>query len=229
MGRYLQPPCNLCLLQTKKRGDRKLKIVQQSHEWITPLNRDVTLKRIEQIARTCYKSEGAIKPGSAEKMVAMLCKNHHYAMIEHISLSCKFITDRGVANEIVRHRIGSYAQESTRYCNYSKDKFDNQITVIDHGYTGYTREYWFSACDYAEGFYQDMIASGATPEQARDVLPLCLKTEIVCTWNLREWHEVLRLRTAKDAHPAIRELMIPVLHELQEVYPEIFNDIEVTA
>ena len=86
-----------------------MKVVSQSHEWITPLNRDVTLKRIEQIARTCYKSEGAIKPGSDAKMVAMLCKNHHYAMIEHISLSCKFITDRGAANEIVRHRIGSSA------------------------------------------------------------------------------------------------------------------------
>lgn len=204
-----------------------MKIVQQSHEWITPLNRDVTLPRIEQIARTCYKSEGAIKPGSDAKMVAMLCKNHHYAMIEHISLSCKFITDRGVANEIVRHRIGSYAQESTRYCNYNKDKFDNQITVIDHGYTGDLHACWLEAVDDAETSYQIMIAKGATPEQARDVLPLCLKTEIVCTWNLREWHEVLRLRTAKDAHPAIRALMIPVLHELQEVYPEIFNDIEV--
>nr|DAG50223.1 MAG TPA: Thymidylate synthase complementing protein [Caudoviricetes sp.] len=206
-----------------------MKVVSQSHEWITPLNRDVTLKRIEQIARTCYQSEGAIKPGSAEKMVAMLCKNHHYAMIEHISLTCKFITDRGVANEIVRHRIGSYAQESTRYCNYSKDKFDNQITVIDHGYTGVTRSHWLDLCHESEVYYQLMIESGATAEQARDVLPLCLKTEIVCTWNLREWHEVLRLRTAKDAHPAIRELMIPVLRELQEVYPEIFNDIEVTA
>lgn len=204
-----------------------MKIVQQSHEWITPLNRDVTLKRIEQIARTCYQSEGAIKPGSDAKMVAMFCKNHHYAMIEHISLSCKFITDRGVANEIVRHRIGSYAQESTRYCNYNKDKFDNQITVIDHGYTGDLHACWLEAVDDAETSYQIMIAKGATPEQARDVLPLCLKTEIVCTWNLREWHEVLRLRTAKDAHPAIRALMIPVLHELQEVYPEIFNDIEV--
>lgn len=204
-----------------------MKIVQQSHEWITPLNRDVTLKRIEQIARTCYQSEGAIKPGSDAKMVAMLCKNHHYAMIEHISLSCKLITDRGVANEIVRHRIGSYAQESTRYCNYNKDKFDNQITVIDHGYTGDLHACWLEAVDDAETSYQIMIAKGATPEQARDVLPLCLKTEIVCTWNLREWHEVLRLRTAKDAHPAIRALMIPVLHELQEVYPEIFNDIEV--
>ena len=205
-----------------------MKIVQQSHEWITPLNRDVTLKRIEQIARTCYKSEGAIKPGSAEKMVAMLCKNHHYAMIEHISLSIKFITDRGVANEIVRHRIGSYAQESTRYCNYSKDKFDKQITVIDHGYGGDKGSVWYHGCQEAETHYRAMIAKGATPEEARDVLPLCLKTEIVCTWNLREWHEVLRLRTAKDAHPALRALLIPVLHELQEVYPEIFNDIEVT-
>ena len=206
-----------------------MKIVKQSHEWITPLNRDVTLKRIEQIARTCYKSEDAIKPGSDAKMVAMLCKNYHYAMIEHISLSCKFITDRGVANEIVRHRIGSYAQESTRYCNYSKDKFDNGITIINHGYTGIVMKDVVDACWQAEQCYLDMLKNGATPEQARDVLPLCLKTEIVCTWNLREWHEVLRLRTAKDAHPAIRELMIPVLHELQDVYPEIFNDIEVTA
>lgn len=206
-----------------------MKIVQQSHEWITPLNRDVTLQRIEQIARTCYQSEGAIKPGSDAKMVAMLCKNHHYAMIEHISLSIKFITDRGVANEIVRHRIGSYAQESTRYCNYSKDKFDNGITIINHGYTGIVMKDVVDACWQAEQCYLDMLKNGAPPEQARDVLPLCLKTEIVCTWNLREWHEVLRLRTAKDAHPAIRELMIPVLHELQEVYPEIFNDIEVVA
>ena len=109
-----------------------MKIIPQSHEWITPLNRDVTMQRIERIARTCYQSEDAIKPGSDSKMVAMLCKNHHYAMVEHISLTIKFITDRGVANEIVRHRIGSYAQESTRYCNYNKDKFGNEITVIDH-------------------------------------------------------------------------------------------------
>ena len=182
-----------------------MKIVQQSHEWITPLNRDVTLKRIEQIARTCYQSEGAIKPGSDAKMVAMLCKNHHYAMIEHISLSIKFITDRGVANEIVRHRIGSYAQESTRYCNYNKDKFDNQITVIDHGYTGDLHACWLEAVDDAETSYQIMIAKGATPEQARDVLPLCLKTEIVCTWNLREWHEVLRLRTATSCRRFTRK------------------------
>ena len=204
-----------------------MNIVPQSHEWITPFNRDVVLSRIEQIARTCYKSENAIKPGSAEKMVAMLCKNQHYAMIEHVSMTCKFITDRGVANEIVRHRIASYAQESTRYCNYSKDKFGNELTFIDHGYNGELGRVWMDACYKAEECYFAMLKVGATPEQARDVLPLCLKTEIVCTWNLREWHEVLRLRTAPDAHPAIRNLMIPVLRELQEVYPEIFNDIEV--
>ena len=203
-----------------------MKIIPQSHEWITPLNRDVTMQRIERIARTCYQSEDAIKPGSDSKMVAMLCKNHHYAMVEHISLTIKFITDRGVANEIVRHRIGSYAQESTRYCNYNKDKFGNEITVIDHGYTGRKRISWKNYCGFAETGYRDMLNAGATPEEARHVLPLCLKTEIVCTWNLREWHEVLRLRTAKDAHPAIRALMIPVLKELQTVYPEIFNDIE---
>jgi thymidylate synthase (FAD) len=203
-----------------------MKIIPQSHEWITPLNRDVTMQRIERIARTCYQSEDAIKPGSDSKMVAMLCKNHHYAMVEHISLTIKFITDRGVANEIVRHRIGSYAQESTRYCNYNKDKFGNEITVIDHGYINEKRSYWITGCENAERAYFAMLTVGATPEEARDVLPLCLKTEIVCTWNLREWHEVLRLRTAKDAHPAIRALMIPVLKELQAVYPEIFNDIE---
>lgn len=205
-----------------------MKIVPQSHEWITPLSRNVAMQRIERIARTCYKSEDAIKPGSDSKMVAMLCKNHHYAMVEHISLTIKFITDRGVANEIVRHRIGSYAQESTRYCNYSKDKFKSQITVIDHGYINEKRAGWITGCENAEKAYFYMLRVGATPEEARDVLPLCLKTEIVCTWNLREWHEVLRLRTAKDAHPAIRALMIPVLKELQAVYPEIFNDIEVS-
>lgn len=204
-----------------------MKIVPQKTYFLKPIKREDILRRIEMIARTCYKSENAIKPGSAEKMVAMLCKNHHYAMIEHISLTCKFITDRGVANEIVRHRIGSYAQESTRYCNYSKDKFNNEITVIDHGYTGQQREIWEEACRTAENNYFALLKNGATPEQARDVLPLCLKTEIVCTWNLREWHEVLRLRTAKDAHPAIRALMIPVLRNLQAMLPEIFNDIVV--
>lgn len=205
-----------------------MKIVQQSHEWITPLNRDVTLPRIEQIARTCYKSEGAIKPGSAEKMVAMLCKNHHYAMIEHISLSIKFITDRGVANEIVRHRIGSYAQESTRYCNYSKDKFDGELTFIKpcfwDEHSDQMRD-WRSAMTLAENHYLGLLAMGATPQEARAVLPNSLKTELVMTANIREWRHFLNLRCDPAAHPQMREVALLLLDKLHDAVPVCFDDL----
>lgn len=152
------------------------------------------------------------------------------AMIEHSSLSVKFIVDRGVSHELVRHRIASFAQESTRYCNYSKDKFDNGVTFIkpfffEEGTEKYSA--WTGAMDIAEMSYLKLIELGATPQEARSVLPNSTKTEIVITANYREWRNFFKLRTAKAAHPQMREVTIPLLKELKEKLPIIFDDIEI--
>ena len=208
-----------------------MKIINAGYEIITPMNRDVILKRIEEIGRVCYKSEDLITSDSASNFVSMLVKRGHLAMIEHCSISVKFICDRGVSHEIVRHRIASYAQESTRYCNYSKDKFNNEITVIKPCFLkpceNIEDTFWYKSCEYAEMSYFDMLDVGYTPQEARSVLPNSLKTEIVVTYNLREWINFFKLRTASVAHPQMREVTIPLLEEFKTYLPEIFGDIEV--
>ena len=207
-----------------------MKIINAGYEIITPINREVVLKRIEEIGRVCYKSENLITSDSSSKFVSMLIKRGHEAMIEHCSMSVKFICDRGVSHEIVRHRIASYAQESTRYCNYSKDKFGNEITVIKPCFfkedsNGYTL--WADSCENAEFNYFNLLTEGYTPQEARSVLPNSLKTEIVVTYNLREWRAFFKLRTAQVAHPQMREITIPLLNEFKTYLPEVFGDIEV--
>jgi thymidylate synthase (FAD) len=197
---------------------------------MTPIDREYILKTIELVGRTCYRSTDKITEDSANKFISMLIKRDHLAMIEHYNITVKFICDRGVSHEIVRHRIASYAQESTRYCNYSNNKFGNEITVIEPCFwndnlTQY--EKWQMACEDAESWYFDLIDSGATPQEARSVLPNSLKTEIVVTMNLREWRHFFKLRTASTAHPQMREVTIPLLNELKDKLPEIFNDIEI--
>lgn len=188
------------------------------------------LQHIEKIGRVCYKSEDKITADgeSARKFVKMIIDRGHEAMIEHSSLSVKFIVDRGVSHELVRHRIASFAQESTRYCNYSKDKFDNGVTFIkpyffEDGSERYTA--WLSAMDIAEQDYLKLLELGATPQEARSVLPNSTKTEITITANYREWRNFFKLRTAKAAHPQMREVTIPLLNELKEKLPIIFDDI----
>lgn len=152
-------------------------------------------------------------------------------MLEHWSISVKFICDRAIANEIVRHRLASFAQESTRYCLYTNDKFDNQLTFIKPIQFKYdTPEYyiWKSFCLNAEIAYKELIEKGATAEEARIVLPLCIKTEIVMTANLREWRHFLNLRAVDatgKAHIQIKELTVPLLLELHDKLPELFEDI----
>lgn len=152
------------------------------------------------------------------------------AMIEHSSLSVKFTVDRGVSHELVRHRIASFAQESTRYCNYSNDKFGNEITVVkpcfwDDKSMNYI--IWETAMKTAEETYFRLLEIGATPQEARSVLPNSLKTEITITANYREWRNFFKLRTEQAAHPQMREVTIPLLKELQKRIPIIFDDIEV--
>lgn len=215
-----------------------MRIIKPSYEIMTPVNREEILKTIEIAGRTCYKSEDKITEDSASKFVKNLVNRGHEAMIEHVSLTVKFICDRGVSHEIVRHRIANYAQESTRYCNYSQNKFGKEITVIepfffsnekedDIGYTDIKYFYWKESCEWAEEYYFKLLEKGATPQEARSVLPNSLKTEIVVTMNLRELRHFFRLRTAKTAHPQMREITIPLLEELREKLPEIFGDIVV--
>lgn len=198
------------------------------------INGNEILKRIEKVGRTCYKSEDRITDSSSANFVKAIIKNGHEAVIEHYSITVRVICDRGVTHEIVRHRLASYSQESTRYCNYSKDKFTNQITFIepcfwdastDEGRNKY--QIWKSVMEFTEKKYLELIDMGATPQEARSVLPNSLKTELVMTMNLREWRHFFRLRTAPDAHPQMREIAIPMLEKFRELIPVIFDDIKI--
>ena len=208
-----------------------MRVINAGYEIISELNGEEILKHIERCARVCYKSEDRITDGSAEKMVAALIRSGHEAMLEHYSFTVKFICDRGIANELVRHRIASFAQESSRYCCYAKDKFGKELTFINPCFwepdsDNYAR--WFHEMDEAEKTYLAMIESGATPEQARDILPTSIKTEIVMTANLREFRHFFKLRaegvTGKP-HPQMLEITIPLLKELKQKIPVVFDDI----
>ncbi len=211
-----------------------MKIVKPTYEILTKISeRGIEeLKHIEKIGRVCYKSEDKITDDgeSAKKFVSMIINRGHEAMLEHSSLSVKFIVDRGVSHELVRHRIASFAQESTRFCNYSKDKFGNEITVIKPCFweenTGFY-DCWEAACEQAEKYYFELLNGGATLQEARTVLPNSLKTEITITANYREWRNFFKLRTARAAHPQMREVTVPLLNELKTLIPVIFDDIEV--
>lgn len=201
------------------------------------------LRHIEKIGRVCYKSEDKITEDgeSAKKFVSMLIKRGHEAMIEHSSLSVKFIVDRGVSHELVRHRIASFAQESTRYVNYSLERFGNEINVIDirdgmlldnkmksmacEDLNAIIDEWESAMCD-AEKHYLKLIELGATPQIARSVLPNSTKTEITITANYREWRNFFKLRVPETAHPQMREVTIPLLKKLKSELPVIFDDIE---
>ena len=223
-----------------------MKIQKANYEILTPISEGGIreLQHIERIGRVCYKSEDKITEDgeSAKKFVKMLINAHHEAMIEHSTLSVMFTVDRGVSHEMVRHRIASFAQESTRYVNYSKDKFGNEINVIDlrpgieldRKMSGMSAEVidavlkeWEQAMIDAEKHYMRLIELGATAQIARSVLPNSTKTNITITANYREWRNYFRLRTAGDAHPQIREVSVPLLKELKERIPVIFDDITV--
>jgi len=157
----------------------------------------------------------------------------HESVIEHEKITVRIICDRGVTHEIVRHRIASYSQESTRYCNYSNNKFGNEITVIEPSFWDKNSKKdkikyntWKKALIKAEEAYLKLIELGATPQEARSVLPNSLKTEIVVTMNIREWRHFFKLRTSKAAHPQMQEIARPILDEFKKLIPVLFDDIE---
>ena len=189
------------------------------------------LKKIERVARTCYKSEGKIKDGSARKMVAGLIKSGHDAMLEHASVTVKFVVDRGISHELVRHRMASFAQESTRYCNYIKDDFGSEITFIIPKYLdgeSAAHDAWKDTMKYCEDAYFKLLDIGLTPQEARSVLPNSTKTEVVMTANLREWRHFFKLRalgTTGKPHPQMLEVTIPLLEDFKRAIPVVFDDL----
>jgi thymidylate synthase (FAD) len=208
-------------------GD-SMKIVTPSYEILLMPDRDTLLKVIETAGRTCYKSEHRMTGDSAERFIGQAVKLGHHSIIEHAGITVRFICDRGVTHELVRHRLASFSQESTRYVNYHQDRFGREITVVRPPFWPEDSEAyraWAAAMERAEKAYMDLIDLGASPEQARTVLPNSLKTELVMTANLREWRHILQLRCSPAAHPQVRELLTPLLKELARRVPVLFDDI----
>jgi thymidylate synthase (FAD) len=183
------------------------------------------LRQIEYNGRISYKSEDKITDDSAPKFVKMILHYGHESVIEHVSASVRFIVDRGVTHEIVRHRLASYTQESTRYCNYGKKGGGIRVIQPPFKHPLESFDVWFDCMLHAERGYLRLLELGEPPEIARSVLPTGVKTELIMTANLREWRHFFKLRTAKAAHPQMREVTIPLLRQFQDVFKIIFKDI----
>jgi thymidylate synthase (FAD) len=205
-----------------------MKIIKAGFEILTDINATTMLNAIEKAGRTCYKSEKTITLESSIAFVANLIKRGHESVLEHQSISVKIICDRGVSHEIVRHRIASFSQESSRYCNYGKK---GEIVFIQPCFWNENEikySFWVDSCLKAEQTYLNLLNLGASPQQARSVLPNSLKTEIIVTMNLREWRHFFKLRAAGTAgapHPQMLEITVPMLTKFKELVPIVFDDI----
>lgn len=205
-----------------------MKIIPPSFEILNMAPGHEILKKIELAGRACYKSENKITDKSAKNFCRRIIKSGHESVLEHASATVKIICDRGVSHELVRHRVASYSQESTRYCNYGSDKFGKKITVIAPSFFNnkpilYKR--WAYAMQKAEVSYFKLLEMGATPQEARGVLPNSLKTEVIITANMREWRHIFKLRCDNAAHPQMREIMRPLFQEMFNRVPVLFCDI----
>ena len=206
-----------------------MKIIEPSVELIDDFDAAAIMKKIERAGRVCYKSEGNIKDDSAEKFIRGIIKRGHESVIEHATISFKIICDRGVTHELVRHRLASYSQESSRFCDYSAGKFGGELTFIKPCFWQDDDEnfkLWKETMAQLEKNYLALRAGGAKPEEARSILPNSLKTEIFVTMNLRELRHFLKLRTAKAAHPQMREVALKIYQILVEKLPAVFDDIQ---
>ncbi len=205
-----------------------MQVIQPGHEIVFMPQTEEILRLLELAGRTCYKSEDKITEDSAAGFVGRIVRSGHESVIEHANVTVRFIVDRGVSHELVRHRLAAYSQESTRYANYSHERFGREITVIKPCFWEEdSPEYamWEKAMHQAEEAYMQLLDQGASPQQARAVLPNSLKTEVVMTANLREWRHVFRLRCQKAAHPQIREVMLGLLADMHSRIPVLFDDL----
>jgi len=182
-------------------------------------------KNIEAAGRTCWKSEDKIDDNSACGFIEKIKGYNHASVLEHGAITVRFVIDRGVSHELVRHRLASFSQESTRYCNYTKGKFDSEITVIKPCFwsdDSFEFSVWKTSCENAEKDYFKLMDAGAKAQEARSVLPNSLKTEVVMTANPREWGHVFNLRCAPAAHPQMREVMIPLRAKFASCWGSLF-------
>ena len=210
-----------------------MKIVRASAEIIFPSSLNVAKEMvllIEKAARLCYKTEYVMIDNKInESFIKDKIERGHHSILEHSMVTVKFVVDRGVSHAIVRHRLASYSQESTRYCNYANYRFGKEITVIEPLFFDGKLEnmIWYDECLKAEEAYFKLLEFGATPQEARSVLPNSLKTELIMTGNFREWRHFFSIRTCKDSHPQMLEVTIPLLAKFKQMFPPIFSDIEV--
>jgi thymidylate synthase (FAD) len=209
-----------------------MRVIKPSFTLKFPRTKEVMndmLLLVEEAARLCYKTEGKVGDVPNAKFIRDKVDRGHLSVVEHSLISVKVVCDRGVSHELVRHRIASYSQESTRYCNYSNDQFGNEITVIKPIFfeTG-TKVYkiWHNACSEIEKAYFELLSLGCTAQEARDILPNSLKTEIMISMNFREWRHFFKERTSQAAHPQMREISIPMLKQFKQIAPVMFNDIK---
>ena len=187
------------------------------------------MKNIERACRTCYRSEGLITEDSYKKLLKNCINRGHESILEHEKITIRMRCDIGVYKDLTRHRFGSFSIESTRYCNYGKDKFDRELKVIkpcniDEDSNLYA--FWKNTMERIEMNYLHMTDNGATPDQMRMILPHSTAAEVTMTANIREWRHILGLRCSKAAHPAIRQLLIPLLLKFKEDMPELFSAID---
>lgn len=207
-----------------------MKVVKPDWRIVALTEADPTrlMKHLEAMGRICYQSEDAITDKSYEPFLKGIIKRGHEAVLEHASVTAVVTCDRGITHEIVRHRIAAYCQESTRYCNYSKGKFGNEITVVEPPFwdpDGPEYQVWHDACAQTEAAYFELLGMGCTPQEARDVLPNSLKTQIAITMDMREWRHFFRLRCGKGAHPQMVEIACKGLVEFYDYFPCLFEDV----
>lgn len=201
-----------------------MKIVEPGFEILTIVDEVTIMKRLETIGRIAYKSENNITDDSYTKFINIIMSKKHYSVLEHVSISVKIICDRGVSHEWVRHRIASYTQESTRYCNYSKDKFGRELTFIKPKFDNYIAEkIWMNTMEVIESAYMAMLDNKVSPQFARSILPTSVKTEFVVTKNLRAWLNFFSLRTMPDVHPQMLEITTKLFIEFNRLLPLIFK------
>lgn len=206
-----------------------MKIINASIELIDAPEYTDVLRLIEMAGRTCYKSPLSETDEQREEFVRRAIKRGHESIIEHAKVTIKIICDRGVSHELVRHRLASYTQESTRYCNYNSERFENELTFIKPCFAQDNSVFmatWKHTMNEIEATYMMLIQCGIKPEEARLILPNSLKTEIVVTMNFREWRHFLKLRTDAAAHPQMREIANMILTEFRQRYPVFVEDIK---
>lgn len=213
-----------------------MKIIDPSHQFIAQPDRAVTYHRIAEAMRNCYRAELNAMPATDEEMVAKAIRLKHFSVLEHASVTVNITCDRGVSHELVRHRLASYSQESTRYCNYAGEKFGRELTFIRPSWVVATSseepvdesekyQDWLAHMFASEKAYIAMLDHGATAQEARAVLPNSLATKIAMTANMREWAHVFKLRCDTPAHPDMRQTMKPILMDMLDEYPHIFQPV----